>query len=286
MTIPVSVIIVTRRAAAVLPRCLAALHDFDEIVIVDTPGDDGTQDIAACFGARYVAYAWDGRYPKKRQWCLDTLSLAHERIFFIDADEVVTPALAHEIAGLDWACAGYFVRGRYMWGERPLRFGLMNNKLALFDRRRVRFPVVDDLDIPGMGEIEGHYQPVPIDPHDRIGQVCAPLLHYAGDDGPAWAVRHENYARWEARMIQRDAYPAETGSRRAALKKIFRSMPARACAAFIHCYLVKGGFLDGRRGFAFARSRYRYYRMVSRALSDANTVPEPHAAAPTSHSAP
>lgn len=284
--LPISVIIVTRGAAHELPCCLQALQAFDEIIIVDTPSGDDTPRIAQQYGAHYVPFIWNGCYPKKRQWCLDHLMLAHQRVFFVDADEVVTPEMAQEIAALDWSCAGYFVRGRYMWDGRPLRFGLMNNKLALFDRRRVCFPVVDDLDINGMGEIEGHYQPVLINPADKIGQVHAPLYHYAGQDGPAWMARHERYAQWEAQMIIRDAYPGEPHKTRAVLKKIFRALPGRGYVAFIHSYIVKGGVLDGARGFKFARSRYRYYQMVSRALSSANkglaSASGPH----TSRSAP
>ena len=284
--IPISVIVVTRGAADELPRCLDALHQFNEIIIVDTPTGDDTAAIAAQYGARYVPFTWDGRYPKKRQWCLEHLTPVHERVFFVDADEVVTTAMAEEIAALDWSCAGYFVRGRYVWDGRSLRFGLVNNKLALFDRRKICFPAVDDLDIPGMGEIEGHYQPVLIHSHDRVGQLHAPLLHYAGEDGPAWTARHERYAQWEAQMILREAYPPEPNVIRALLKKIFRTAPCRPLLAFLYSYVVKGGFLDGMRGFRFARSRYRYYRMVSRALLTASKErARPHVQ-PTSHSAP
>lgn len=284
--IPISVIIATRAAADILPRCLNALHPFDEIIIVDTLNGDDTAAIAARYGTNYVSFTWDGGYPKKRQWCLDHLTLSHERIFFVDVDEVVTPELAQEVAGLDWSCAGYFIRGRYIWDEQPLRHGLMNNKLALLDRRRVRFPVVDDLDIAGMGEIEGHYQPVLVNADDKVGQVRTPLLHYAGEEGAQWIARHEGYAQWEAQMIMRDAYPREPDAIRTILKNIFRVAPCRPALAFVHSYIVKGGFLDGARGFKFARSRYRYYRMVSRALSSANKGSVSPTEAHTSHFAP
>lgn len=279
--IPVSVLIVTRDAASHLPRCLAALSDFDEIIVIDSHSTDGTAAAARAAGAPVISYVWDGAYPKKRQWCLDHVPTRYNRVFFVDADEVVTPALTAEIRALDWRCAGYFVRGRYVFDGTALRFGLVNNKLALFDRACFSYPVVNDLDAPGMGEMEGHYQPLPLARHARVGQVRAALLHYSGDDGPGWQARHENYAAWEAWMMARHAYPPEIGWRRRVSKYLFRHLPWRPALAFLHSYVVKGGFMDGARGFKLARSRFRYYRMVNGALSTANTHPAPQSAAPT-----
>lgn len=260
--IPVSVIIVTRNEAERLGRCLEALSDFQEIIVVDSSSNDGTQAIVRKYGARLVDFVWNGRYPKKRQWCLDNLELRHDRIFFVDADEIVTPGLVREIRGLDWRRAGYFVRGQYVFESRKLRFGLCNNKLALFDRRLMEFPVINDLDLPGMGEIEGHYQPVLKRGCEDawIGQVSAPLLHYAYEDEAAWRARHERYAAWERGMNARAAWPQDSRK----IKRIFRSIPGRPAAAFAHSYILKLGVLDGVRGFRFARSRAAYYRMIAR----------------------
>lgn len=266
----------TRNEAVRLPRCLAALDAFAEIVVVDSASTDATADIARSCGASVVDFIWDGRYPKKRQWCLDTLKLAHDWVFFVDADEVVTPELAAEIAALFAVsappCAGYFVAGRYVIGRRILKFGLKNLKLALLDRRRMAFPVVDDIGLPGMGEIEGHYQPAARPGHENAGTgvLRAALLHYAYDgegdgknDGAAWNARHRRYAAWERGMNERQAWPRDPVPLRQAMKRIFRAMPGRAAAAFVHSYLVKGGVLDGAPGYRLARDRFRYYRMIT-----------------------
>lgn len=263
--IPVSVIVTTKDEASNLPRCLAALDDFGEVIVVDSHSMDGTADTARAAGAVVVLYKWNGQYPKKRQWCLDHLPTRHEWIFFIDADEVVTPELAAAIRALFAAGPGqdgYFVRGRYVSGGRPLRFGLHNNKLALFRRGAFSFPVIDDLDLP-MGEIEGHYQPVG---STRIGQIRPPLLHYADEDPARWIARHEKYALWEAGMIRGNRWPADPVPLRQAMKRLFRALPARGLAAFIHAYLLKGGILSGAAGWRQARDRRRYYNMVAARL--------------------
>ncbi|MGB0720330.1 MAG: glycosyltransferase family 2 protein [Bdellovibrionales bacterium] len=266
--IPLSVIVVTKNEEARLARCLSALFRFDDVWVVDSDSDDKTRAIAQQYGVRIADFTWNGAYPKKRQWCLETLDLKYDRVFFVDADEVVTPDIAAEIAALDFKLAGYFIRSRYIWNGKMLRHGLLNSKLVLFDRRKVEFPVVDDLDIPGMGEIEGHYQPVlkPQFAHETLGVLQHFMLHDAGDDRGQWAARHARYAQWEAAMIARDAYPRDPVWARQVLKTIFRRLPFRWVVAFVHCYVLKLGFLDGAAGFDFAESRARYYRMVARSL--------------------
>ncbi len=262
--ISVSVIVTTRNEAANIERCLAALSDFSEIIVVDSNSDDDTQKLAADSGAKIIPYQWDGKYPKKRQWCLDNLELKHDWVFFVDADEIITEELVKELKTCPLKCAGYFVKGRYVIEEKALRFGLKNNKLCLIDRRKVMFPVIDDLDIPGMGEIEGHYQPVlrPEFEHEKIGALKQTLLHYAYDEN--WNERHGRYATWEAAMNRKQAWPQDPLAWRQILKRIFRAIPGRGLIAFVHCYILKYGFLDGHTGLNFARSRYRYYRMIDK----------------------
>ena len=277
--VPISVIVVTRNEAARIAACLEGLQAFDDVWVVDSESTDETCALARAYGVQVANFEWNGAYPKKRQWCLDHLPLKYDWVFFVDADEIVGEDLLREIAALDLspnsAFAGYFVRGRYLWpqgdGVKTLRFGLSNNKLALFDRRKIEFPVVDDLGLEGMGEIEGHYQPVCKPGFDNagIGQLRHCMIHAACESKALWFTRHERYAVWEAGMHARGAWPEDPVKLRAWLKRIFRAMPMRHIAAFLHCYILKFGFLDGAAGFDFARSRAWYYRRIN-AISKTN----------------
>ncbi len=265
--IPVSAVVVTKNEERNIRRCLEVLNGFGEVIVVDSASSDKTQDIASECGAAVVNFEWDGRYPKKRQWCLDTLELKHEWVFFVDADEVLTPDLVQEMAALfksEPSCAGYFVKGQYVWRDKLLRHGQRNNKLCLLDRSRMMFPIVDDLDMPGMGEIEGHYQPVLKNTYrgGAIGQLHNPLLHYAYENEQGWAARHERYADWEVAMTQKQAWPDEVKPLRSLLKKLFRLTPLQPILAFLYSYVLRLGMLDGGAGFDFARSRLRYYKMI------------------------
>lgn len=263
--IPVTVLVMTRNEEKRITRCLKSLGRFDEIIVVDSGSDDQTVSLAEQVGAAVIDFSWNGAYPKKRQWCLDTLDLKHDWVFFVDADEIVTPELVNDIAALFPVPPhdGYFIRGRYVVKGKIMRFGLCNNKLALFNRHKIHFPVIDDLDLPGMGEIEGHYQPVPYKSGVTMGQLRHFLWHEAYDNEQGWEERHQRYAAWERGMNARNAWPQDPVRWREMLKRFFRRLPGRPAIAFLHSYIVKGGLLDGGAGFRLARDRYRYYKMIS-----------------------
>lgn len=240
------------------------------MIVIDSNSTDRTVEIAQNHGAQIILYQWDGSYPKKRQWCLENIQTKSHYIFFLDADEVVTPTFTEKLKNLKFDCAGYFVKSTYVWKGKILHHGLMNNKLALFDKNKIEFPVINDLDIKGMGEIEGHYQPVLNSEyaHEKIGQIDQSILHYAYDDQEGWEDRHRRYANWEAAMIERGAYPKDPKVWREMLKTVFKHAPCRGVIAFIHSYIIKLGFLDGRAGFEFAQSRKHYYQMVNQARKE------------------
>jgi len=268
----ISVLIATLNAGQSIEGCLQSLAPhrdvFDEVIIIDSNSHDHTQSIAQQYNIPVISFQWNGEYPKKRQWILDHIESKNNWIFFLDADERVTEDFVQEIkqrVDLSPDIAGYFIEGQYVVNNQLLRHGLRNNKLALFDRHKIEFPVVDDLHIPDMGEIEGHYQPVikSADAMQRIGCISAPILHHAYDDRGAWHERHDRYARWEAHMIKGNLYPVDPIKWREYLKRLFRALPMRGAIMFFYCYIIKGGFLDGKAGFVFAKSRYDYYQRVA-----------------------
>src|SRR3981081_2595285 len=94
--IPLSVLIPIRNEAANLPRCLASVAWADEIFVVDSQSTDGSQKIAENHSARVVQFAFNGIWPKKKNWALENLPFKHEWVFILDADEVLPPSAAEE----------------------------------------------------------------------------------------------------------------------------------------------------------------------------------------------
>ena len=99
--LPVSVIVAARNEEKNLPRCLEALRDVGEVYVIDSESTDATPEIARSFGAKVVQFHYQGGWPKKRQWAMDTLPLAFDWILLVDADEALTPELAEEIRRSD-----------------------------------------------------------------------------------------------------------------------------------------------------------------------------------------
>src|SRR5205814_58512 len=102
------------------------------------------------------------KYPKKKQWALEHVRFSNEWVLYIDADELVTPALVQEIGDAvdNPSVNGFFIGLDYVFMGRRLKHGPRVYKLALFRRGCGRFVDYDDLDATNMWEVEGHYQPV------------------------------------------------------------------------------------------------------------------------------
>lgn len=273
--IPVSVIVMTRNEAANLPDCLAGLRRFSEVFVVDSQSEDATQAIAVASGATVVSFVWNGRYPKKKQWCLSALPFKHDWVLFVDADERVTPELAEEIETLlahPTACRGYFIDGDYVFMNRRLRHGFRNRKLALVDRTVTRFAEPDDLHLTVMGEVEGHYQPI-VD--GRIGRLRRRMLHADAKPLFFWFERHNRYSDWEA-DLRAGGYLKKLADRelpgRRFAKHIFDRLPFRPVAVFLHSYVLRLGFLDGAPGFHLAVARSFYYWQVAIKMRDGRNI--------------
>ena len=91
-------IVPVKNEAENLRRCLPALAWADEIFVVDSQSSDQTEEVAAACGATVVQFHFNGRYPKKKNWALENLPFRNEWVLIVDADEVVVPELAAEIA--------------------------------------------------------------------------------------------------------------------------------------------------------------------------------------------
>jgi glycosyltransferase involved in cell wall biosynthesis len=268
VSISVSVIIVTKNEEKHIESCLKCLTHFDDVWLVDSHSDDKTIEIAKKFQVHIVPFQWNGQYPKKRQWCLDNLDLKNDWVLFVDADEMIPSDLVDEISRIVASNpeeAGFFIMARYRLHGKILRYGLQNKKIILFHRQRMEFPVVDDLDIPGMGEIEGHYQPILSKDYKdlKIRNLKNQMIHEALADIRAWQFRHEKYARWEAGMNIKKAWPQDPIAWREKVKTFLRASKVRPIYIFFIAYFLKLGCLDGENGLFFAKQKMNYYKMIA-----------------------
>ena len=91
---PLSAVLITRNAAAVLESCLDSLAFVDEIVVVDSASTDGTRELAERKGARVVQKEWLG-FGRQKQFAVEQAK--NDWVLCLDADERVSPQLAASI---------------------------------------------------------------------------------------------------------------------------------------------------------------------------------------------
>lgn len=258
--LPVSVIVPVRNEAHNLPRCLESLRGVGEVYVVDSQSSDETAEIARSFGAKVVQFHYRGGWPKKRQWAMDTLPLAHDWIFLVDADEALTPELADEIrrAIQDPARDGYYVALRMFFLGRVLRHGDAGfYKLSLFRRGKGHFECrLKDQDA-SMADMEVH-EHVVVD--GESARLKNPLLHHNVESLSRSIQKHNEYSNWEARVWLEgmansvELPPSLIGTqaqRRRWLRKIFFGLPGSPLLYFFYKYFLRLGFLDGVPGLIY-----------------------------------
>jgi glycosyltransferase involved in cell wall biosynthesis len=258
----VSVIVAVRNEEHNLPRCLDALQNFGEVYVIDSHSTDKTCEIAASHGARVVQFDYQGGWPKKRQWALDTQPLAHDWMLLLDADEVMTPALEAEIrsAVADSRFDGYFIALQMYFLGRQLRHSDASFwKLSLFRRGKARYECRLKEQDSSMADMEVHEHVVCDGPTSRLKN---PLVHRNVESLFRYIQKHNEYSNWEAKVwLNRDGgvggqelQPAFWGTqaqRRRWLRRKFLGLPGFPLLFFVYKYVFRLGFLDGVPGLIY-----------------------------------
>ena len=280
--IPVSVIIMTKNEERVLRHTLSSVTAFDQVFVVDSHSTDSTQDIAKEMGAEVVEFTWDGRYPKKKEWCLLNLPFANDWVLYLDADELVTPRLEAELRSLLLhsslpAHAAYDVELDYYFLGKRLRHGHKVTKRVLARRNLMPWPDVDDLEVTNMWEVEGHYQPI-ID--GTVGKLSGRLEHNDRDPLYDYFARHNRYSDWEAHLLNRQELAEHVNGARSERSRRYATLPFKPAAFFLYSYVARAGFLDGVAGFHYALAHAFYFWQIGVKRMESSTKAS-HAAAPS-----
>jgi glycosyltransferase involved in cell wall biosynthesis len=267
--VPVSVIVPIKNEAKNLRRCLGSIAWADEIFVVDSHSTDGSQRIAEGHGARVVQFEFNGTWPKKKNWALESLPFRHEWVFILDADEVLPAGAEAEVrAAIAGAgpTAGFWINRRFMFMGRWLRHAYYPNwNLRLFRHSLGRYEKLTDA-ATASGDNEVHEHVVVQGPTDRLR--CE-LDHYAFPSVEVFVEKHNRYSNWEARVAIADQSAQSSGglqsarvAQRRKLKQLAQRLPFRPLLRFLYVYLWQKGFLDGPEGYYFARM-HGFYEFLS-----------------------
>jgi len=258
--LPVTVIVPTRNEARNLPRCLESLRGVGEVYVIDSNSTDETPEIARTFGTKVVQFHYHGGWPKKRQWALDTLSIAYDWVLLLDADEALTPELSDEIreAIKHPRREGFYIPLHMIFLGRTLRHsGARFHKLSLFRRGTGHFECRLREQDDSMCDMEVHEHVIVDGPTATLKNS---LLHCNADSLFQYISKHNEYSNWEARVWLKEKGKATElpptllgtqAQRRRWLRRNLFDLPGSPILFFLYKYFCRLGFLDGIPGLIY-----------------------------------
>ncbi|EGT4373556.1 glycosyltransferase family 2 protein [Cronobacter malonaticus] len=232
-----SVVMIAKNAAALLPDCLASVAWADEIVVLDSGSSDDTVAVATAAGAKvFTESDWQG-YGVQRQRAQQYAS--GDYILMIDTDERVTPELAQAILQAlenpDPQTVYSIARRNLFLGRFMRHSGWYPDRVTrLYARERYRYndnQVHESLDAPGA----------------RVATLSGDLLHLTCRDFASFQRKQLNYATaWAQERHQQ--------GKKVSVPGIF----GRTLAAFCKTLILRAGVLDGRQGWLLAVVNAQY----------------------------
>ena len=228
-------VIITKNEEKNIVRCLESVRFCDEIIVVDSESTDQTVQLAAKLNARVFTVPWRG-YVDQRNYA--NLLTTAEWILSIDADEEVSIDLRDEILEKiesHSSSVAYSVPRRTMYSGRWIRHGgwYPNRLVRLFKKTQGQW-VGGDLH---------EYWSLNSSTTGTLGELTKDLIHYSFADIFDQVHRNNRYSSLGALTLQKSGRPFSSVR-----------LLTKPVSKFLETYLLKGGFLDGYRGFIISVS--------------------------------
>lgn len=269
----IAVIILTYNESLHLPRALKCIGDFaQEIFVIDSYSTDDTVEIATAFGAHVLQHPFENQ-AKQFQWAMDHAPVSTEWVMRLDADEIIEPDLSREIVTrlhvLPMEVTGVYLNRKTIFQGKFIRHGGRYPLKLLRIWRR------------GKARIEDRW----MDEHIYLTEGS--FVSFKGGfadhnlfDLAAFTEKHNKYASREALDIVNKRFNlsgtesalelSRSGLQQAGLKrtikdKIYNRIPFELSAFgyFLYRYVIRLGFLDGRKGLVYHVLQGFWYRFLS-----------------------
>lgn len=247
-----------------LPGCLQAIGTdlARQVVLIDSGSTDQTQKIARGWGAYVLDFAWDGKFPKKRNWFLRNYQLTTKWVLFLDADEYLTEDFKTElrVALANDSNVGYWLNYTVYFLGKQLKGGYPLRKLALFQVGAGEYERIDEEQWSKL-DMEVHEHPVLT---GEVGTIHSKIDHQDFRGVSHYVLKHNEYAGWEAARFLKGtslAFSAQWTWNQRLKYRMMRSVfigPIYFCGSFF----LLGGFRDGSRGLAFAILKMAYFTQI------------------------
>ena len=254
-TDPRAVVILTYNEEANISQALSSVVGWaDEVFVLDSMSTDGTLATAKQYECHVSQHPFED-YGKQRNYALDSLPIRSEWVFFLDADESLSPPLKNEIASLIATIPaenGFLVRFRFMWMGRWIRRGYYGCWILRLLRH-------------GKGRCEDRTINEHLIVEGTTGHLSNDLVHHDRRGIGRWITKHNAYATQEAqeliragsdpgmRLLDARLFGSQRERKRWIRQRIWNRLPplVRPFVYFTYRYLILGGFLDGKAGLVY-----------------------------------
>jgi glycosyltransferase involved in cell wall biosynthesis len=231
----ISVVLATFNEEKNLPECLESIKDLaSEIVIVDGTSTDSTVEIGRRFGAKVTVTTNPPIFHINKQKAIDQAT--KDWILQLDADERITPELAHEITQKLSAQSdinGYWLpRKNYFLGRFLTKGGQYPDYTLRLYRRG--FGKLPQKDVHEQAVVEG-----------KTDYLKHPLLHYADPSFKRYLLRYGRYTD----LIAKELKEQKVGLNPVIAIKYLLILPVWW---FLLTYIRHKGFVDSWQGFVFS----------------------------------
>lgn len=224
----ISGLVITLNEEKNIQSIIDNLSFADEIIIVDSFSTDKTAEIAKSNpNVIFVEHKFEN-YSAQRNFALSLAS--NSWILFLDADERIPDDLKEEVlATINQPTTkdAYFFYRKFMFDKSPLFFsGWQTDKnIRLFKKDKANY-------IPGRLVHEK------LKVNGSIGKLQSKLIHYSYNDFESYKSKMAIYGKLKAvELFSKEVKPN------------FFHYYIKPAYKFFHSYVIRLGFLDGKKGF-------------------------------------
>jgi len=223
----ISALIICYNEALHIEAAIQQVDFADEIIVIDSFSTDNTFELLTQFPKVKAIQKKFISFPNQRNFAISQAK--HDWVFFLDADERIPQTLQNEIisAVKNPKCDAFKIRRQFFFNHQKIRFsGLQSDAIyRLFNKQKARY---DD-------NILVHEQLIV---NGTSGVLKNKMLHYSFSNWTHFRQKMEHYARLQAKQL------FEQGKKPSLFKIIFKPF-----YKFVHNYIFRLGFLDGKAGF-------------------------------------
>jgi glycosyltransferase involved in cell wall biosynthesis len=264
----IAVIILTLNEEKHIERCLRNVFQIArQVFVVDSFSTDRTLDIAQSLGVQVWQHEFKN-HAEQLAWALEALPIGTEWVMRVDADEVLTPAMAAEIQDCLPVAAsaidGYMVPLYVRFQGKVIRHGGYPQWQLRIWRR-------------GKAEIERRWMDEKIVVPGKVGRLRSAYVDDNLNNIAWWTDKHNGYSTREAIDLLNRRYAFLPPARnRGALthqarrtrwfkEHLYLHLPLgmRAFLYFAYRMIFRLGILDGRGGFVFHFLQGCWYRFLA-----------------------